>query len=80
MGRETYVFFTNITQYIEVEVEFEEPIYSVDEDGGSVTVCVVTNAEVASDFDVDVIGMECNPVDAIGKCVSTSGITNIWLM
>lgn len=53
----------------ETRVFFERESYSVDEDAGSVSVCVRREGEASEPLSIQVTTSNLNPVDARGMCV-----------
>jgi len=50
-----------------VEVEFQQPMYTVPEPNGTVTVCLESDIETETDLQVTVTASEKTPVDAQGS-------------
>ena len=50
-----------------VEVEFAQPMYTVPESNGTVTVCLESDIGTKTDFQVTVTASEKTPVDAQGS-------------
>jgi len=50
-----------------VEVEFVQPMYTVPESNGTVTVCLESDIGTKTDFQVTVTASEKTPVDAQGS-------------
>ena len=69
-GERTYLSRTHTHTHTHthtvVEVEFVEPVYTVPEANGSVTVCLQSNIETKVDLNVTVLVSEKSPVDAQG--------------
>ena len=50
-----------------VEVEFQQPMYTVPESNGTATVCLESDIETKTDLQVTVTASEKTPVDAQGR-------------
>ena len=59
--------FVYHSYHTEVRLFFENGSASVEEDDGSVTVCVRTDGEVANPFSIEVATRSLDPVDATGR-------------
>lgn len=62
----TCLHFTHTHAHLVVAVKFEQPLYTVPETNGIVTVCLESNTETKMDLEVIVTTSERSPVDAEG--------------